>query len=272
MKVQVRRLLNKARMTAQVFDVYHACMHMLEFNVHRENRRFTTQWAADMLPLPPPKLIFRVTGQYKVEPFLENGLLGVECIKAALAKNGLAIEDFRSILDFGCGCGRIMRHWRTDPRTQFYGTDYNAALIDWCRSALAPAQFSVNSLHGKLDYEDEQFDFIYTISVFTHLDAADQQLWMDELFRVLKPGGFIYLTVHGFRESKMTPEERQRFDSGDHVVIGEQFTGHNACMVFSPEAYVRNVLAKKFIIADFIPVGAKDAGQDVYLLRKPLLS
>jgi hypothetical protein len=96
---------------------------------------------------------------------------------------------------------------------------------------------------------------------------------MTELLRVLRPGGYLYLTVHGTAGCYMTPEEKERFEAGSPVVIGERHIGSNACGAFSPEPYVRRVLAKDFIVIDFVPQGAKDAGgQDVYLLQKPAVA
>jgi SAM-dependent methyltransferase len=250
-------------------DLYHTCIYFFDLRIHLENYRFKKQWPADRLPLPPPRLIYRVTGQYKIEPFLENGALGAKCIQDILAKNGSDIEGFQSILDFGCGCCRVMRHWSSLSHSRLYGTDYNASLIEWCRDALPIAEFSVNPLQGRLEYKDGQFDFVYSLSVFTHLNLSGQRFWINEMRRVLRLGGYLYLTVHGMRRSSMTREEQERFESGDLVVVGEEYTGHNACMAFSPEPYVRKVLAKDFTLVDFIPLGAEDSGQDVYLLQKP---
>ena len=44
-------------------------------------------------------------------------------------------------------------------------------------------------------FEDNYFDLVYGISVFTHIsDLADA--WFLELLRVLRPGGHAYLTIH----------------------------------------------------------------------------
>ncbi len=234
-----------------------------------DNYRFMKQWPADRLPIPPPRLFYLVNGQYNIERFLANGALGSKCIRALLTKNGRNIEAFQSILDFGCGCGRVMRHWNTLPNTRLYGTYYNASLVEWCRTALPFAQFSVNQPQGPLPYEDSQFEFAYSISVLTHLPVAQQQAWMNELWRVLRPGGLLYVTVHGLMADRLTPEEQDAFEAGNPIVFGEGHAGSNTCASFCPEPFMRNVLAKDFTVVDYIPVGAQDAGQDVYLLQKP---
>ena len=77
-----------------------------------------------------------------------------------------------AILDFGCGVGRVTRHFRSTCQAQLFGTDINESLINWCQQNLKFGQFQVNPLTGKLAYEDQQFDMIYALSVFTHLSLA----------------------------------------------------------------------------------------------------
>jgi SAM-dependent methyltransferase len=250
-------------------NLYLGFGRVLSAGAHWENYRFKKQWPADKLALPPARLIYLVTGQYRIEPFLENGALGSECIRGVLSKNGLDIETFQSILDFGCGCGRVMRHWSNLPHSRLYGTDYNPSLIEWCREGLPFAQFSVNQLEGRLSYNDGQFDFLYAISVLTHLNVAEQQAWMRELWRVLRPGGHFYVTVHGLMRSEMTPKEQESFEAGNPVVFADRYAGSNICVSFCPEPFMRKVLAKDFTVVDYVPVGARDAGQDVYLLQRP---
>lgn len=226
----------------------------------------------DGLPLPPPQLVFLVSNQYNVHYFCRVGVLGAECIRGILAKNGIDLNSFEAILDFGCGCGRVIRQWKDLSGPRLYGTDYNPALIAWCRSNLPFAEFGTNQLAPPLDYADEQFDFLYAISVFTHLPEELQFSWIRELARVVKPGGYLYLTMHGVSRAHLLPPDlRARFDAGEFAVMGQECSGSNACATFHPESYVREILAKAggLKVIDFAPEGAKDALQDAFLLQKP---
>lgn len=265
----LRRFLDSTGLLTLADHLFPALKRAVSVRTLWDNHRFKKQWPADSLPLPPPGLFYLVNGQYNIERFLTNGALGSKCIRDVLVKNGQDLEAFQAILDFGCGCGRVMRHWNNLPHSRLYGTDYNASLVEWCRRALPFAQFSVNQSNGSLSYGDSQFDFVYSISVFTHLTVAQQQVWMNELWRVLRPGGFLYVTVHGLMADRLTPKEQQAFEAGNPVVFGEGHAGSNICASFCPEPYMRNVLAKDFTVVDYIPLGAQDAGQDVYLLQKP---
>lgn len=94
---------------------------------------------------------------------------------------------------------------------------------------------------------------------------------MRELTRVLKKNGLLLITVHGeWRYNSLSRDEKLRFRAGELVVQSEQFEGSNVCGSFHPEAYVRNNLAKDFEVLDFMPTGAIDVGQDIYLMIKPV--
>ena len=48
-----------------------------------------------------------------------------------------------------------------------------------------------------LAYADDTFDLVYALSVFTHLTEDLCEAWMDELYRIVKPGGAAIVTTHG---------------------------------------------------------------------------
>lgn len=221
--------------------------------------------------VPPSKLIYLVAGHRSASAFLAGGLSASEAIRAVLARNGLRMEQFGSVLDFGCGVGRIIRHWNGGQPPVLHGTDYNADLIEWCRANLRAVEFRVNTLSGELPYESETFDFIYSFSVFTHLREPLQFHWIDELARVLKPGGYVYLTTHGeYYLTALDASEQERFRKGELVVREAEESGSNRCAVFHPASYVRENLTRGLVVADFIPTGAHgDSMHDVHLLQKP---
>lgn len=222
--------------------------------------------------VPPPDLIYFVSGHKNAAKFLRGGKTASQAICETLENNGINIEEFGKILDFGCGVGRIMRHLNTLQGPAMYGTDYNPQLISWCKSNLSFAEFEVNTLSDELTYESETFDFIYAFSVFTHLNEQLQFHWIRELTRVLRPGGHLYLTTHGEHYiSQFTPEQQEQFRGGQLVVLGGGQAGTNHCAAYHPNSYVRERLAKNLTVVNFIARGAKgNSEQDVYLLKKPL--
>jgi SAM-dependent methyltransferase len=224
------------------------------------------------VPLPPGKLIFLVAGHRDPEVFLETGRATMEAIRRLLNKHDVKIEQFDDVLDFGCGVGRIMRHWSSTQGPRWHGTDYNPELVEWCRNNLKFAEFRVNTLSGQLPYETGSFDFIYVFSVFTHLNEPLQFFWIKELSRVLRPGGYLYFTTHGdYYVPQLAPDELKQYRSGQLVVREQQRSGENICAVFHPVTYVHKKLARNFTVVDFVPGGEQsDSLHDVHLLRKPV--
>ena len=86
----------------------------------------------DGTPLPPPFLREWVAGTDDIEWFLEGGRRGQQTILSIFKKNNIKFEDIGSVLDFGCGCGRILRHLRHYTSVQLHGSDINRTAITWC--------------------------------------------------------------------------------------------------------------------------------------------
>ncbi len=252
-------------------NLYRWIIYLCQTELREKNARFYKQGAPDGLPLPSSKLIYSIMRRFEAELYWEQSVLGRQTITEILRKNQLELSSFSSILDFGCGCGRVMRQWKDLKNTALHGVDHNKRAIHWCRSALPFAQFQRNTINERLDFSDETFDLIYAISVFTHLDADLQIFWRDELSRVLKPGGYLLITVHGKnREHELATEDRERLEQDELVVMRKDYSGLNYCSVYHPESYLRNVFAENLEFIDYLPDGAIDVKQDAVLLRKPV--
>jgi SAM-dependent methyltransferase len=153
---------------------------------------------AASLPWPGDELAFRVAGGTDREHFYASGQQSVRDLEAMLALVGTSLRDYRSMLDFGCGCGRIML-WLEElaaGRT-LHGVDIDERAIAWAQQHLPWATFKVNQPLPPLDYPDHTFDLVFNHSVFTHIDEEYQDQWLAELRRVTKPGGHLLLSVHG---------------------------------------------------------------------------
>jgi len=62
-------------------------------------------------------------------------------------------------------------------------------------------------------WADEEFDRVYALDVMEHL-KLDVQQWLDECWRILKPGGLLALRVAGWKSpnSWRDPTHRRVFD------------------------------------------------------------
>ncbi len=234
------------------------------------NLRFWLGGNKEALPIPGYWARLLVAGSPDIFGFLDLGRLGFECIRETLERNGTPIGGLKDVLDFGCGCGRVLRYWTVCADTRVWGTDMNGYLVEACQRCVPFARIGKNSMAASLDYADQSFDLVYAFSVFTHMDIKAQQAWRDELRRILRPGGILLLSVHGKAYlGRLTGKEREDFNSGRAVVRLAEFPGGNMCVSFHPESYVRATLAKGFEVVDAVPEGAKgNPVQDLYMLRR----
>jgi SAM-dependent methyltransferase len=224
------------------------------------------------LPVPPPRLRVEVAGTAGLEWFLDSGRQQAEIIRSAAQRNGAPLESTGSLLDFGCGCGRVLRHWAGLEGPAIRGSDFNERLVGWCAANLPFVTASVNQLAPPLRYEDEQFDLVYAISVFTHLPHDLERAWIDELSRITAPGGLLLVTTHGDSYAdRLDADERAVYDSGEAVVRWPGVAGSNLCTTFHPEPYIRTRFAPGLELLEHTPDGGTVGSrqQDLVVFRKP---
>lgn len=100
------------------------------------------------------------------------------------------------VLDFGVGWGRIIRFFLNDvDASSLHGVDVDEAIITVARSTGVAGNLKTIAPNGRLAYDDGHFEVIYAFSVFSHLSEASATFWLNELMRVLKPGGTLVITT-----------------------------------------------------------------------------
>lgn len=160
------------------------------------------------IPLPGEDLQLGVGPETGAE-YLRVGRV----VRDALVESA-GIKPTSSILDIGCGSGRMARHFTDylEPPGRYVGMDIQKPFIDWCNANIAPANEAFEFQHqdifnggynptGKtkaseyrFPFEDGSFDAIILYSVFTHLLPEDADNYRREIARLLKPGGRCYST------------------------------------------------------------------------------
>jgi SAM-dependent methyltransferase len=158
----------------------------------------STSASWDSLPYPGDLLVARVTGSTDRPWFYESGQQSVRELERTLAVIDRSLDSFESVLDFGCGCGRMLL-WLEElgKKTNLHGTDVDAEAIAWAAEHMPYCSFAVNGVDPPLPYADGTFDLIFNHSVFTHIDERSQDAWLAELHRVTRPGAVLVLSVNG---------------------------------------------------------------------------
>jgi len=187
-------------------------------------------------------------------------------------KNHIELKN-RKILDWGCGPGRIIRHLPNiiGNDCEYYGTDYNNKTITWCVQNLKGISFNQNTLQATLPYSDNYFDIIYGISIFTHLSQQMHYDWYNELERILKPNGIMFLTTQGDNfKMKLTDNELQEYNNDLLIVRGKVKEGHRTYSAFHPKRFMFE-LFKNVEILEHIELPyekGKLPQQDIWIIKK----
>ncbi len=101
----------------------------------------------------------------------------------------LGLRDGQTLIDLGCGSGRLAAALGRSMSIDYLGIDIVQALLDYAASKSPPHYRFI--LHRALHVPapDASADMVSAFSVFTHLLHAETYLYMQDIFRVLRPGG-----------------------------------------------------------------------------------
>lgn len=103
------------------------------------------------------------------------------------------INKEAKILDIGCGYGRVLNELSLNGYKNLYGVDFSYKMIVRGRKQFPKINFTVQE-DKRLPYEDNSFDSIILFAVLTCIVVDDDQIFlMNEIKRVLKPKGLLYI-------------------------------------------------------------------------------
>lgn len=235
-------------------------------------------------PLPPARLMQRTSGTENPQYFASHGVTILAALADASPK---PLQHYRSILDFGVGCGRLARLFK-GYRGLYAGVDVDIDLIAWIKAALPWVRAELVSPDTRLPFAAGTFEAVISISVFTHMDAGHYRFFLNELARLTEPGGIVMLTLHGERVLERAEEEehlrtmlalsaeqiaaaRAAFDTGNGFHFVPQ--SHPALKryrygtTFVNERYAREACGRLFDVVSLTP-GAIHDFQDILTLRR----
>ncbi len=223
---------------------------------------------------PPPAVMRRATGNSDLEFWLANGIKDCNDFRRYLSRH-IDLSSVRHLLDWGCGSGRVTRHLIDRfPRARVYGHDIDRDAVQWAAKNLGGA-FAPCQLAPPLPHPDHRFDLVIALSVFTHLTREYQALWLDELRRIIRPGGILLATTHGAfagRWNFSNPDEFDRvfrsgfYDGFRDEDLGEVATGDYYKSTYQTYQHTLDAWSDSFDVVDYIEGGLHNF-QDVYILK-----
>lgn len=105
-----------------------------------------------------------------------------------------------SVLEVGCSFGHITEYLNEQPLVAGIWTfDSDPAFVEITRAKVEDLQLSkvrevrhlTNAETQRLPYPDGAFDLVIVLGVIEHLPVAERHRYVDEYYRILKPGGWI---------------------------------------------------------------------------------
>jgi ubiquinone/menaquinone biosynthesis C-methylase UbiE len=119
--------------------------------------------------------------------------------------NFFLIRPIARVLDLGAGIGRVARAIAMKSNNiNVYGIDVSATMVELARKYnqdLPNLRFIMND--GKsIPFPNDYFDLVYSVLTFQHLPQYIMQLYLSEIWRVLKPNGLLWLQIP--RTTKIT--------------------------------------------------------------------
>lgn len=220
------------------------------------------------LPVPPQNLWMSYGKTADI--YLDSGKHDIQVMRTLLEEAGFRFTPGQRVLEWGCAAARMLRWLYPYSReSEIWGVDISAAHIAWCADFLSPPfQFVTTTTFPHLPFEDRSFDLIFAGSVMTHIfDLAE--MWLLELKRILRPGGFLYVTIHDSQMVQDMLAGKEDYGSGirDQVVAFEARAGlsrerfetavlrrvSGADQVFYDTAYVQERWGRWFDVRAFVP-------------------
>ena len=151
------------------------------------------------LILPPAQLRFDVIACSNAEYYSTTGTKMASQIQEVI--NRFSGPGPKTVCEWGCGPGRILfalEKLKSSSEFDLIGCDAFAPSIHWAQSVPdTRIQFLLNHMTPPLALADSSVDFVYAVSVFTHLSERLTRQWFGEIMRVLKPGGVFWFSTHG---------------------------------------------------------------------------
>lgn len=170
-----------------------------------------------------------------------------------------------SLLDIGCGSGRASTALRDVERLSYTGVDILPELLEYAQKKAARPDWKFIAIEDiKLPVDDAWADTVLVMSVFTHLKTDEIKQYIDEIFRVTKPGATVFCSYLDRTFPALVKSFRPK-----PLQLLLRAIGRDVMLSFTS----RDELSGFFESAGFVVQEVKDqdsAGQHVMIARKPI--
>ena len=141
--------------------------------------------------------------------FFATGVAEIDSVLDRVRLAGV-IPRFHRALDFGCGPGRLTQALAAQFESAD-GVDISSAMIDRARAFNRlgdRCRYHLNETDRLAAFADATFDFVYSVITLQHMEPQYSRRYIQEFFRVLRPGGVVVFQLPGEPVTIAHPQTR----------------------------------------------------------------
>jgi trans-aconitate methyltransferase len=221
-------------------------------------------------PMPPDSLLFE-TGSLHYHSYQNSGQEAAAEIES-LCKV-FSNSPIHSILDWGCGVGRVTRCLPTYfPEAHIVGADANPNCIEWLQNNIPDIQWILSNANDRGENLIGSYDLIIALSVLTHLPTNEQANWLNKLHSLLNTKGLVWLSTHGKTYLyQLTHQQKKQLAEQGILTLGADKKGSRQMRTYHTYSGMKQLLGRDWEIVMYYD-GQKFpgilGGQDAWLLKK----
>jgi len=183
--------------------------------------------------------------------------------------------SFTSVLDWGISSGMMHRFLAQFlPTAQIIGIDDNRPAVEWYTQAGFPGEVQAVEAIPPTGLASGSFDLVLAYAVLTRLAPQAQSTWLEEIHRLLQPGGYLVAGVYGtlLQPFLTSPNIRTQLESqgvahGAVQGIGGEHLSASELATYQTKQYTLQTYARWFEVVNYIEGGLNDL-MDLIVLQK----
>lgn len=141
----------------------------------------------------------------KKRPTISKHILFNETIRR-IEKSGVyaSTTDKLKLLDVGCGAGHLIARLVRNPRLDCTGVDITEKVIEELRRIYQGAVFEIGDFSKPMEPEP-LFDLVTAVEILEHIPYSQQELFIENIAKSLRPGGNLILTTPNLDRAHRIP-------------------------------------------------------------------